>query len=405
MHHALPSTMKPSLGGIWYDSLDWEQLPATPILSILQFKFSSDVNLENTSQAVSVLWQKSVEFVSTLPGFQGLYWAPVSQMAVIALIQWDSGLAWGRFQCSLGFSMLLGYLEDITNRCVQHALPDYLSSTGFCLEVFSYGFAATNDAPTQRQSNFKERWNSSLQLHKMDNMLYAFGDWIEDDDESYTRIPRTSNLPLMKEGFKVDDHYFAGLLFWKTCDTDLEMPSKIANQFATLGKEANTAFIPKTKQMRYEGPNASFKLQKAKSCPLPNQPTWDYPLLNTSVSRRYDLEDSVRLAYLDTVHLESMKASCEHSNKRVVPSPAGTWNRMGAMTQYGLPEMFSQRTRESQTVLEVISFRLLHQSPHFDKLFGDFRLAIWRLQNRPGVKVAYDHNDPTRVFLLAGMYP
>ncbi|KAJ5701093.1 hypothetical protein N7488_008641 [Penicillium malachiteum] len=258
MQHQLPSTMKPSLGGIWYDSLDWKHLPATPLLSILQFKFSSDVNLEDTSQAVSVLWHKSVEFVSTLPGFQGLYWVPVSQIAVIALIQWDSGLAWSRFQCSLGFSMLLGYLEDITNRCVQHALPDYLCSTGFRLEVFSYGFPGSHDASTQRQSNFKERWNSSLQLDKMDNMLYAFGDWIEDDYESYMRIPRASNLPLMKEGFKVDDHYFAGLLFWKS-DTDLEMPFKIAHQFATLGKEANTAVIPKTEQILHS--SLSYKKQ------------------------------------------------------------------------------------------------------------------------------------------------
>ncbi|KAJ5713598.1 uncharacterized protein N7483_010779 [Penicillium malachiteum] len=81
-----PSMMKPSLRGIWYDSLDWEHLPATPILSIFQFEFLSLVNLEDTSQTVSVLWRKSVEFASTLPGFQGLYWAPVNQSAVMVLI-------------------------------------------------------------------------------------------------------------------------------------------------------------------------------------------------------------------------------------------------------------------------------------------------------------------------------
>ncbi|KAJ5937679.1 hypothetical protein N7454_004021 [Penicillium verhagenii] len=66
----LPSAMKPAVAGIWYDSPDWEQLPATPILSVLQLKFVSEVNLEDVSQTVSVLWRKSVEFLSTIPGFQ-----------------------------------------------------------------------------------------------------------------------------------------------------------------------------------------------------------------------------------------------------------------------------------------------------------------------------------------------
>lgn len=218
--HLLPS-MKPCLRRICFDSTDWERLPATPILSILQLKFISEVNLEDTSQPVSALWRKSVEFVSTLPGFQGLYWAPVNQSAVIILIPWDSGTAWSRFQCSLGFSMLLGYLENVTNRCVQLALPVDLSNACFRLELVSYGFPAPSDisqnVPEERQSNFKERWNSSLQPGVINDMLYACGDWIEDDYLIKKRFFGFSHpgSPI-EENFKVANHYFAGLVFWRT---------------------------------------------------------------------------------------------------------------------------------------------------------------------------------------------
>ncbi|KAJ5713599.1 uncharacterized protein N7483_010780 [Penicillium malachiteum] len=270
--------------------------------------------------------------------------------------------------------MLLGYLKHVTNRCVQLALPDYLSNTGSRLEVFSYGFPALQNAPIQRESNFKERWNSSLQLDEMDNMLCAFGDWIEDDYRSYKKSSGT--LPLMKEGFKVENHYFVGLLFWKS-DIDMEMPSKLANQFAILAKR-QTLRLP----------------LRPNKCAMKDQ------ILHC----KKNCQDSIRLACEDKVHIESMKASWEPHNTRLVPSPAGNWNRMGSMTQYGLPQMFEQRTRESNTVLEVIAFRILQQSAHFEKLFADFRIAIWKLRDRPGVFRASDHNNPTRVFLLAGAY-
>lgn len=90
--------IKPSLHKIPYDSRrDEDELPPAPILSILQFTFRSGVDLGDTSQPVSTLWRSSLEFVSTIPGFQGLHWAQVNQESasqlIIILIQWDSGLA------------------------------------------------------------------------------------------------------------------------------------------------------------------------------------------------------------------------------------------------------------------------------------------------------------------------
>ncbi|KAJ5751644.1 hypothetical protein N7520_008561 [Penicillium odoratum] len=316
----------------------------------------------------------------------------------MVLIQWENGPAWSRFQCSLGFSMLLGYLEHVTNRCTQLALPAHISSATFRLELFSYDFPASENTPDERQYKFKERWNSLFRLNAMNDLIYARGEWVEADFRSYEKrfdVPST-----ITEDFKVENHYFSGLILWKT-GIDLEIPSKIADQFAILAKEANGLVISMTEQMRYEGSNNSS--QKTACAPLSDQPAWDYPLLNTPVIRRCDLEDSVRLDFEDVVHIESMRQAYTAGNNREVSSPAGNWFQMGSMTQYELPSMHTQRTRQSATVLEVISFRLLHQTPNFDNLFAELRVAIWKLRHKPGVYRASDHNDPTRMFLLAGL--
>ncbi|KAJ6114988.1 hypothetical protein N7486_000766 [Penicillium sp. IBT 16267x] len=393
MTFSIPSKMKPSVGGIFYDSPEWEQLPVTPILSILQFKFNSEVNLEDTSQTVFVLWRNSVEFVSSLQGFQGLHWAPVNQNTVIILIQWDSGPAWSRFQCSLGFSMVLGYLEHVTNRCVQLALPAHLSNAPFCLELVSYDFSARSDAsqnvPEGRQSKFKERWNSLCQPNGINDMMYAYGDWIEDGyliQKHYLGFGGGQR----EQGFKVDSHYFAGLVFWKA-DIDLIISSKIADQFAVLAQEANAVTTFMTEKLRYIGATASI-LQKAVPGAISSQPSWNYPLLNTKVFRRPDLDDSSRRECEDKIHLKAVEASITDGGKRIVPSPAGAWFPMGLINQYEtllMPEWCTPKA-----MLEMIYFRVLHKtSSHFKTAFEDLRDAIWKLSGWRGARQAFAPND------------
>lgn len=324
--------MKPSLGGICYDSSEWEQLPVTPILSILQFKFTSEVNLEDPSQRASVLWQKSVEFVSSLQGFQGLYWAPVNQTTVIILIQWDSGPAWARFQCSLGFSMLLGYLEYVINRCIQLALPKSLTNSAFRLELVSYDFSTRSDAShnalEERQSMFKKQWESLCQPSGIDDMIYACGDWLEDDYLIQKQHLGFGQAGQKEKDFKVESRYFAGLVFWKD-DLDLNIPSKIANKFAILAQEANAVTASMTEHIRYIRVDTP-----AVPGAIPSQQTWNYQLFNTTVIRRSDLDDASRREYEDKIHLKAVEKSFTDGDRRRVPSPAGTWFRMGSINQY-----------------------------------------------------------------------
>jgi hypothetical protein len=105
---------------------------------------------------------KVVEYVSTIPSFQGLRWASVGQASscqqIIVLIQWDSGYGWRLFQRSIGFSMMLGYVESISNRCIQLALPvDSLFKSESCLELVSFQFTAMPSI--DHIAGFKSKWN------------------------------------------------------------------------------------------------------------------------------------------------------------------------------------------------------------------------------------------------------
>lgn len=401
MTFTIPTKMKPSVGGIGYDSSEWEQLPATPILSILQLQFTSEVNLEDPSQTASVLWEKSLEFVSSLQGFQGLHWAPVNPYTVITLIQWDSGLAWSRFQCSLGFSMLLGYLEHVTNRCVRLALPDYLSNSHFRLELVSYDFSMQSDASQnaleERQSKFKGRWNSLCKPDGIDDMIYAYGDWIEDDYLIQKHYLGFGPAGQKGKDFKVENRYFAGLVFWKA-DIELNIPSKIANQFSILAQEANAMTASMTEQIRYVGVSTP---EKALHGVISSRPTWDYRLLNTTVIRRPDLDDASRREYEDKVHMQAVEESFTDGDKRRVPSPVGTWFRMGSINQYETLQLPEWPTPNN--MLEMISFRILDKtSSHFKTAFGDLRDAIWKLSGWRGARQAIASKDPAKIFLLAG---
>lgn len=116
---------------------------------------------------------------------------------------------------------------------------------------------------------------------------------------------------------------------------------------------------------------------------------------------RYDLDDSSRLEREDRVHLAAAEAPFSNEHNRIVPSPAGTWFSMGSINQYEMPK---EPHRWTPHMLEMVSFRLLHQTSHFKTAFGDLRDALWKLSGWCGVRQAIAHYDPARRFLLASAY-
>ena len=158
---------RPCLSNIAHNSKEADQPPAVPVLSIIHFTFHAGVNISEPSQLASILWQKSLKFVSTIPGFQQLYWAPVDTASldqqVIVLIQWDSGHGWKMFQSFLGFTMMLGYIQNISNRCIQFTLPANLFNFDSVLEIVSFQFSDTlSTAQIEHKSDFRSKWETTI---------------------------------------------------------------------------------------------------------------------------------------------------------------------------------------------------------------------------------------------------
>lgn len=380
---------KPCLRNIPFDSEgDVSQLPETGVLSILQFTLHPGVDLLQPLQPVSSLWRDSLEFISTIPGFQGLYWAPVSQdtvyeQIIIILVQWENGLAWRLFQCSIGFSMLLGYLAESFNRCIELSLPTGLSSSKSLLELVSYRYPPRLSSTGLRSSEveeekqrFKEVWELSvLPLASItpaqSGRIFAFGDWLQRDS------------PL-------EDQIFIGLLFWGDTQPGRQQDQTafdVVTRLNELSKDATSVVSCITMPLCYipSGYCGAKKLTK----PSTDSPQWKHPLLKVKVTPIYEPTESTGPGYADQVHLKSVTEAKAVSTTRISAGPAGRWYCMGLLNQHYMPK---RPEFTPKATLELITFRV-RSGTSIAGAFKDLRLRLWNLAQDSEVRWGIDHEN------------
>lgn len=368
---------RPRLANIAYDSKEANHLPTNPVLSILQFTFYSGVDVSDSSQLVSLLWLTSLKYVSTIPGFQSGYWAPDysassfnQQQVVIVLVQWESGHGWKLFQSSLGFSMMLGYIKDISNRCVQLGLPISLHA-GSVLEIVSFRFSATpsSSAETDREPGFKHIWEKTFAPHLNNEtaeseLTYCCGQWLEADEVS-------------------EDRFFVGLLFWKP-DTwaDNQRRSREANiqnlkdQIRGLTPDATIVVSVLTTQLNYVvSKTSSLQLSGLPSESVQSQT--NHPLFRASVEPEYNVNESTYSRGLDQIHVKSVSQARKTPPERIACGPAGVWCRMGIISQHHLPKR--QQYGMGVPGMEIISFRGQIEVPRINSSFESLRKKLWYL--------------------------
>ena len=394
---------KPSLAGISYSSTtdtDWPL--ANPVVSIVQLIFHPNVDVNDQKQPVATLWRSSLEYVSTIPGFQTLHWAPVKQsptQCLILLIQWDSGLAWKRFQCSLGFSMLLGYLSPGQfNRCLQLELPADMINSDCNLEIASFQFSYNETSPSkaeirESEEKFSAQWGSICHevMSSGDDhvrLIASCGDWIEKD-------------------YKTESQFFTGLLFWKLTANQVDSPQRllegninnISSKIMALSQEAGSVVSTITNQLNHE---SSHTLRPQKSVSS-TQVNYQHPILNTPVTRQCDVKSTERQGHSqDPIHVESVKQT--KSRQRVCPGPAGNWCPMGNVSQHGLPVLGGSDKR----MLEIVMFDLQTTDSYAMRLFQELRIELWKLGDCPLLRWGIDRNNTgcySSVYLLIGMCP
>ncbi|KAJ5542579.1 hypothetical protein N7461_008582 [Penicillium sp. DV-2018c] len=370
---------RPCLNNIAHDSKQTDQLPAVPVLSIIHFTFHTGVNVSEPSQLASILWQKSLRFVSTVPGFQQLYWAPVDTASedqqVITLIQWDRAHGWKLFQSSLGFTMMLGYIQNISNRCIQLALPTSLFNLDSVLEIVSFQFSDTlSTAQIDQKSDFRSKWEITISLYPNNvttesELMHSCGEWLESD-------------------YPAEDQFFIGLLFWKS-NTEggnqhqlREARSRyIGHHIADLVKEATGVMSACTNQLR----KVSFESatsQQSGTFPdsMSTQFETNHPVFRAPVNPQYNVNELIFSENKDQLHLESMRHARQTPPRRISGGPAGGWFPMGTLSQHHLPQRPCYAVNPD---MDLVSFRAQLEDSRVAGLFEDLRRNMWRMGDCP----------------------
>ncbi|EED16713.1 hypothetical protein TSTA_017870 [Talaromyces stipitatus ATCC 10500] len=371
----------PCLNNIAYYSKEADLLPANPVLGILHFTFHSEVDVSESSQAASILWRKSLKFVSTIFGFQSLYWAPIIHNSpcqqIIVLIQWDSGRGWKLFQFSLGFSMMLGYVQSVFNRCIQLALPSDLLHFDSVLEMISFQFPTMlSTSQIDMEPVFKDKWETEFVPYlststAMAQLSHACGEWVE-----------------------WFDIHVRTMFFWKP-DTQLGNKDNIADQIAEMGKYATDVVSVYTSQLN-QASSETFQLQASDLLQVTVQ-SQDLMKVNqhfqNPVKPEFNLDDST-LRREDLLYSESIREV--KRNERIACGPAGFWYPMGHISQHNL----HQEKYDAEINMKMISFRARIGNAPVDSLFegleGSFFQFLERLPNKPMLELRINRKIPCR---------
>ncbi|KAL4738259.1 hypothetical protein BDV11DRAFT_139264 [Aspergillus similis] len=365
----------PRLKNIAYNSKEADYLPADPVLSILHFTFHPGVNVTEPSQLAYVLWQKSLKFLSTVPGFGGMYWATVNHTSphqqIIVLIQWDSGNCWKLFQSSLGFSMMLGYLESISNRCIQSVLPINLTISDSLLELVSFRFS--NECG--QEPGFKSKWetvfapylsNSSAEF----DLLYCCGEWLEADQAS-------------------EDRYFVGMLFWKPDSQDghrgqLRQANDHNLEYRIAGLVEDTVEVVSVYTHRLNQVSSGTSTLGLSNPPsfVNGQFETNHPVFRSRVKPEYNLDEHTFARGQDQCHLESMRQARQTPRQRIAGGPAGVWYPMGKISQHHLPQPLGYSWKPT---MDWIFFRAQPGHLRVGGRFEDLRRKLWGMGDCPQI--------------------
>ncbi|CAG8905454.1 unnamed protein product [Penicillium egyptiacum] len=345
------------------DKLD--QLPDDPVLGILQFTFNPDVDVSDASQRASILWQKSLRFVSTIPGFQRLHWSSVNDVSpcqqIIVLIQWENVLGWRLFQSSLGFSMMLGYISQASNPLSASQLDE--------------------------KAGFKAKWGNAFPkpvngIIPSSELAHACGQWLQRDQES-------------------EDQFFIGLLFWNSTpqfEGHLQLrgggSQNLTKHIAELIEDAMHMVSACTGQLNHV---SGDPLPDSTQCQIKHQ------AFHIDVKPIYSAKEDQNESGKDKYHVESMSQARRKPRERIAAGPAGAWYIMAHISQHHLPR---QMNSSEVDVVQMISFRTQRGNTQVQSQLEALRVKLWKLGDCPPLawgKEKENEGDCDKFLLFLGM--
>ncbi|PYI31070.1 hypothetical protein BP00DRAFT_486880 [Aspergillus indologenus CBS 114.80] len=389
----------PCLHGIkWTATALRDDLPKTPVLSLIRFKFRPEADFMDEQHVAHTLWQQSLVFISTVSGFQRLLWAPISDESrrMVLLIQWRDGTAWQEFQLSFGLGLLLPLLQEVPplNQSVTLILPPYFAAgPGHFLELveLSVKLAENEYDPAERSRWIKEEWQAvveSLGTAPSDSsfpgLVCGSGGWFEEQ------------LPL-------ESRTFLGLLLWRTPrDAITWTPHQTVrhNLQALIGHTIRqsslvTASMHECSSLgtslaaRSSASLASLSLSLSLASSSPSSASlaaYSGTIFQTLISPpRYtsdkDFEYQTRFDVRARKSIDDVA-----SRRRICPSPEAIWCPMGAMGQGGFPTFQDVPSQAAAPTVDVLWLQLNNQHPETLSLVRRLRLAIHNSLGSPRLR-------------------
>ncbi|KAK4080534.1 hypothetical protein Trihar35433_1639 [Trichoderma harzianum] len=231
------SRFGPAVNGIlWRKSRPEEtadEIPQTPILSIIEFSLKPGVDLGDDSRPPRKLLDATLRYISSIPGCRGIEWGLRLDADVEAgffcLICWDSVVAWHKFQHSLGFTPLVALLaSDVSNCCAKFTgripsalgLGEAVRATTIIIDVVSVTFSTQDVSSQERGSTIEERWNALVaSLTDGDGgngLLHSHAVWLEKNASTFAdpspaeaaaaNVSATFTAFLVWDGFNYNSH-------------------------------------------------------------------------------------------------------------------------------------------------------------------------------------------------------
>ncbi|KAK4141195.1 uncharacterized protein C8A04DRAFT_31294 [Dichotomopilus funicola] len=199
--HAIPR-FGPAVDGVLWSRVppeeDADKTPQGRILSILELPLKPGVDMHNDSGSnpSRKLWDAALRYISSIPGCCAVEWAQGLEdppVTLLCMIQWDSTVAWRRFQHSLGFTPLIALLHsDVSNRCAKldvsgtPRLADAEVGTTI-VDVVSVTFPTGDGWSPDGRLAFEESWNALVALvtNGPDGPRHSFAVWLESNASTF----------------------------------------------------------------------------------------------------------------------------------------------------------------------------------------------------------------------------
>jgi hypothetical protein len=138
--------------------------------------FKAEIDIQEVSQPAWKLWKATMEYLSSLPDLGALLWGPLVEKGdpFYLLFQWESNIAWQKFQKYFGIGLVGGLTQPPCNRALKVQV-DHQSVKA----LYAISLPLGHTISVEDKQNIEDRVSNSLNLASKTSNVEAWVQWLE----------------------------------------------------------------------------------------------------------------------------------------------------------------------------------------------------------------------------------